>query len=114
MFEDFPKYKVGERAYRIEILHFTITEGFIIAVAPTPAGNMYKFGLSMDDKNAELYHEDFVSNDKLELLMRYYNKNVGGLESAKWYIITARNNIRILEEKIRKIDKNFKPQGEPK
>ena len=72
MFEDKPKYKVGEKAFHIEILHYTIREGIITKVSHRKNGKFYY--LKGKDLNA-FYHENFVSNDIKELLKRYIKEN---------------------------------------
>jgi len=71
MFEDAPKYKVGDTGFHIEILHYTIRKGIITAVSEKENGTFYF--LKGKGLNA-FYHENFVSNDIKDLLKRYIKK----------------------------------------
>lgn len=72
MFEDAPKYKVGDTGFHIEILHYTIRKGIITAVSEQKNGTFYF--LKGKGLNA-FYHENSVSNDIKDLLKRYIKEN---------------------------------------
>lgn len=63
-----PKYKVCEKVYHIERLHYKISEGIVKKNKALDNGIFYQI------KGKGLYgyyHESFVSNDITELLKRY-------------------------------------------